>query len=208
MIFSICCNSFTVFAFDNQNNKRRNIHPSVHSSVHPSSFLFSCWILGPCCAAQVTNLLWLALMQLKLLVISNIWQNIWTKLSTVSVPICPTLLIYCGDMSVRESRTLPGLTDSAEAFPSASRGHIRSAYLLRKAKKQSWSFHFPGNPRSRKHLDWATKQFLSHVMWFFQSTVHVFVMCDIWLEPWPNILHFCTPLRPGHYKNNKLKINK
>lgn len=78
-------------------------------------------------------------MQLKLFVISNIWQNTWKKLSTLSVSTCPTLLPYC-DASVRESRTRPWVT--AEGLSSASRAQIRSVFLLCKAKKQWWSSNF------------------------------------------------------------------
>lgn len=141
-----------------------------------------------CFTAQVSNLFWLASLQLKLFVISNIWQNIWKKFST----LCPYVARYwftvvtpawgrtelsCVWLTVRASHQQPG---------------VKSDLRMCQAKKQQW------RSNSQEIQDpeniWAGQRnsFCPTLCGFSPSTV--FVMCDIWLEPWPNILQVFTPL--------------
>lgn len=148
------------------------IHPSIYPSIHLHSFLVvEYWVL----AVQHKSLIYYSWPWCN-------WSCLWSPTSgRTSGRNCPQFL--CPSVPRYWFTVLTWVWGRAEPCrdwltllrPSHQLPGVKSDLLL-KAKKQS-SFHFPGNPSSRKHLDCTTKQFLSHIAWLFPSTV---CFCDVW----------------------------
>ena len=138
-------------------------------------------------------------MNLKLFVIS--WQDIWKKLSSVSVPICPDLLCW---RQCEGERTLGRL---ALLWASHQPPGVKSDLHICCERQRNKS----GGPISRKSKFQKTSGLgnktgsVPHYV-AFPHPVFVFVMCEFWLESWPNISRVYTLLRPGRQKHRNIFI--